>query len=104
MLDDDEDQIQARIRADEAVRRNKPRATARDLLDGLKRRVTGGQRVYEGDRRIAINEPHANLAAKWPGNSVSTSKYNIVTFLPKFLIGKSPFFAVLLAPSSISVS
>jgi phospholipid-transporting ATPase len=54
----------------------------------VKRKVLGGPRVYEGERKIAINEPHLNLAAKWPGNSVSTSKYNIITFLPKFLIGK----------------
>jgi len=88
MLDDDDDQIQARIRAELASRRKKPRITAKELLEAVKRRVLGGPRVYDGERQIRINEPHANLANKWPGNSVSTSKYNIVTFLPKFLVGK----------------
>ena len=39
----------------------------------------------EGERIIALNNPAANSA--YCSNYVSTSKYNIATFLPKFLFG-----------------
>ncbi|XP_014552077.1 hypothetical protein COCVIDRAFT_111210 [Bipolaris victoriae FI3] len=38
-----------------------------------------------GPRIIHLNNPPANLANKYVDNHISTSKYNIVTFLPKFL-------------------
>lgn len=46
------------------------------------------QKVYVGERVVALNTPDAN--AEFPSNSVSTSKYNVATFLPKFLLGASP--------------
>jgi phospholipid-transporting ATPase len=38
-----------------------------------------------GPRIIHLNNPPANAANKYVDNHVSTSKYNIITFLPKFL-------------------
>ncbi|GAA6019012.1 hypothetical protein JCM10207_006287 [Rhodosporidiobolus poonsookiae] len=55
------------------------------LWSEVVRRAVGGPRVYEGERTIVLNDPVRNAAEKFPGNSVSTSKYNGVTFLPKFL-------------------
>jgi phospholipid-transporting ATPase len=45
----------------------------------------------EGDRIIVLNNETAN---DYCSNSVSTSKYNVATFVPKFLTGASlPFFS-----------
>eukprot|EP00842_Homolaphlyctis_polyrhiza_P002979 jgi/Hompol1/3682/HPOL_006683-RA len=41
--------------------------------------------VPKGYRIVAINEPAKNQDAKFLHNSVSTGKYNMVTFLPRFL-------------------
>lgn len=41
----------------------------------------------EGDRVIALNDEQANRAEAHCSNYVSTSKYNLATFLPKFLAG-----------------
>lgn len=38
-----------------------------------------------GPRIIHLNNPPANSANKWVDNHVSTAKYNVATFLPKFL-------------------
>jgi phospholipid-transporting ATPase len=38
-----------------------------------------------GPRMIHVNDPPANNAQKFMDNHVSTAKYNIATFLPKFL-------------------
>ncbi|KAF2861855.1 aminophospholipid-translocating P4-type ATPase [Piedraia hortae CBS 480.64] len=38
-----------------------------------------------GPRSIVLNNPPANAVHKYIDNHVSTAKYNIVTFLPKFL-------------------
>lgn len=39
----------------------------------------------EGYRRVICNDPQANLQFKYQGNSVSTTKFNLFTFLPKGL-------------------
>nr|UUJ75284.1 aminophospholipid-translocating P4-type ATPase [Verticillium dahliae] len=39
-----------------------------------------------GPRIIHLNNPPANAANKYVNNHVSTAKYNIATFLPKFLL------------------
>lgn len=41
-----------------------------------------------GDRIISINEEETNLAEGYCSNYVSTSKYNLATFIPKFLKGR----------------
>ncbi|KAL6891308.1 phospholipid-translocating P-type ATPase [Trichoderma longibrachiatum] len=38
-----------------------------------------------GPRIIHLNNPPANAANKYVGNHISTAKYNVATFLPKFL-------------------
>jgi phospholipid-transporting ATPase len=48
-----------------------------------------GEAVFQPDsvqlRTIYINDRLTNKAAKFVSNVISTSKYNIVTFFPKFL-------------------
>lgn len=46
-----------------------------------------------GPRIIHLNNPPANSANKYLDNSVSTSKYNVATFLPKFLFEQFSKFA-----------
>ncbi|KAI1082393.1 phospholipid-translocating P-type ATPase [Whalleya microplaca] len=46
-----------------------------------------------GPRIIHLNNPPANLANKYVDNHVSTAKYNVATFLPKFLIEQFSKFA-----------
>jgi len=93
MLDDDDELLQAKARI--AARQAKEqrvldaRGTVQQVWKGVKRRVMGGHRVYEGERVVHLNNSTLNAPQKWPGNSVSTSKYNIVTFIPKFLVGAS---------------
>lgn len=87
MLDDDEEMVAAAGRAREAVRSRKKKGMG-DVWREIKRKVMRGPRVYDGDRMIVINNPPLNLASKFCDNYVSTSKYNVVTFLPKFLGGK----------------
>lgn len=43
------------------------------------------EKVYTGERVIALNNSVAN--SEFDSNFVSTSKYNLITFLPKFLVG-----------------
>jgi hypothetical protein len=40
-------------------------------------------------RTIVLNDPVANDAVGFERNSVSTGKYNVVTFIPIFLFGES---------------
>ncbi|KAI0460414.1 hypothetical protein F5B21DRAFT_519156 [Xylaria acuta] len=46
-----------------------------------------------GPRIIHLNNPPANTANKYVDNHVSTAKYNVATFLPKFLIEQFSKFA-----------
>lgn len=39
-----------------------------------------------GPRVIQLNNPPANAEHKYQGNYISTTKYNIITFVPKFLL------------------
>lgn len=41
--------------------------------------------LHAGHRTIYCNEPERNQVFKFKGNSISTTKYNVVTFLPKGL-------------------
>lgn len=69
------------------------------LLDGLKRsmrtlkadvdtvlRRRRQQEKREGDRIVQLNDPLANDKSDFLDNYVSTSKYNVLTFVPKFLV------------------
>ncbi|RYP48843.1 hypothetical protein DL768_005351 [Monosporascus sp. mg162] len=46
-----------------------------------------------GPRIIHLNNPPANAANKYVDNHVSTAKYNVITFLPKFLFEQFSKFA-----------
>ena len=75
---------------------NQPRMDS-DLSEETGRKLDGRQRFdfkfgrgkvdYSkmGPRIIHLNNPPANTQKKYVDNHVSTAKYNIVTFLPKFL-------------------
>ena len=45
------------------------------------------EKELTGERIIALNNPALN--SEYCSNFVSASKYNLVTFLPKFLFGES---------------
>jgi phospholipid-transporting ATPase len=47
------------------------------------------EKVLVGERIIFLNDEGANAEAGYVSNYVSTSKYNAVTFLPKFLYGEN---------------
>ncbi|KAK0722457.1 hypothetical protein B0T26DRAFT_642980 [Lasiosphaeria miniovina] len=46
-----------------------------------------------GPRIIHLNNPPANMANKYVDNHVSTAKYNVATFMPKFLLEQFSKFA-----------
>ncbi|KAI1840843.1 hypothetical protein JX266_012925 [Neoarthrinium moseri] len=46
-----------------------------------------------GPRIIHLNNPPANATVKYASNHVSTAKYNVATFLPKFLLEQFSKFA-----------
>ncbi|CAF0849960.1 unnamed protein product [Rotaria sordida] len=43
------------------------------------------KKVEEDTRKIKANDPTANATKEYAGNEISTSKYNLITFLPKNL-------------------
>ena len=49
------------------------------------------EKVLTGERTIALNNPSPN--DEFCSNYVTTSKYNMATFLPKFLLGVCAWFA-----------
>eukprot|EP00842_Homolaphlyctis_polyrhiza_P002795 jgi/Hompol1/3516/HPOL_006580-RA len=58
-----------------------------DILEsmGMVESSNNTTHVPVGERSIAINDPIKNQAAKFLHNSVSTGKYNMATFVPRFL-------------------
>jgi hypothetical protein len=64
----------------------KPRVTLGERWKGLKKTLSG-EKTYTGERSIVINDWTQNSREGFSNNSVSTSKYNLATFLPKFLAG-----------------
>ena len=49
------------------------------------------EEVLIGERVIEVNDEQANFVQGFDSNYVSTSKYNPITFIPKFLLGKSNY-------------
>ena len=47
----------------------------------------GRQKDLQGERTIHINDAPSNEQYKYMNNYVSTGKYNLITFVPKFLAG-----------------
>ncbi|GAA5828011.1 hypothetical protein JCM11251_005690 [Rhodosporidiobolus azoricus] len=92
-LDEEDEEIVAakqRIAAQQAKEARKIQRRGENPLMGIwreaKRLATGGHKVYEGERTVHLNNEGLNAQARFGGNSVSTSKYNVVTFLPKFFV------------------
>lgn len=61
----------------------KKRLSAGDFKFGFGRRKVDPSTL--GPRMIVLNNPPANSVHKFIDNHISTAKYNVVTFLPKFL-------------------
>ena len=55
------------------------------------------EQVLTGERVIALNYPGAN--ADFLSNYVSTAKYNMATFVPKFFFGQCPCVLAYFSPS-----
>lgn len=71
-----------------ATRPKHKRRSSRSLVGRVKKLRwpwQKGDKVLAGDRVIALNNPDANT--DYCSNYISTSKYNVVTFVPKFLFG-----------------
>jgi phospholipid-transporting ATPase len=69
-----------------AVEEDRPTtpATKRKFLDFFKRKEVDPATL--GPRIIHLNDPASNSANRYIDNHVSTAKYNVATFLPKFLL------------------
>ncbi|KAJ9299710.1 hypothetical protein DTO271G3_2594 [Paecilomyces variotii] len=63
--------------------KERKRYSAGDFKFGFGRRKADPSTL--GPRVILLNNPPANAANKYVDNHVSTAKYNIITFIPKFL-------------------
>lgn len=61
------------------------RADAKKLMGGKKAK----DKLPEGERVIRLNDPVTNDKEGFGDNWISTSKFNIVSFLPKFFYGES---------------
>lgn len=86
--EDDEEQIRERqsaaSRASGKLKNGSARAWDRIMQGlGISKRIEVG-----GERTIYINDQGMNAPFKYCNNYVSTGKYNLVTFIPKFLAGK----------------
>lgn len=96
MLDDDEEMIASQRRVNKIIAGNSGRPSERikGAWKELKDRVWGKPKVLEGERMIHINDYSLNESSKFSNNYVSTSKYNLITFVPKFFTGPSFFLSV----------
>lgn len=65
--------------------KSKDYASSGRLWDGLQELLGLKAKPLTGERTIFINDAAANAPSKYSSNYVSTSKYNLVTFFPKFL-------------------
>ncbi|GAA5916948.1 hypothetical protein JCM6882_003839, partial [Rhodosporidiobolus microsporus] len=92
-LDEEDDEIvsaKQRIAAQQAKEARKMQRRGENPLVRVwreaKRLARGGPKTYEGERVVHLNNAALNAQGRFEGNSVSTSKYNVVTFLPKFFV------------------
>lgn len=73
----------ARLDNEEGDGAPQPKDKKKDFKFGFGRRKVDPSTL--GPRIILLNNPPANAANKYVDNHVSTAKYNIFTFIPKFL-------------------
>lgn len=89
ILDEDEEAYTiGRIKAAKAQREY---SSFKNAWRDVKGMIQGKPKVYTGERTTYFNNASLNAANKYPGNSVSTNKYNVITFLPIFLFGQFCF-------------
>lgn len=109
MMDDDEEMIASR-RVIPSASQRRSKGGVKDLWKQLKDTINGVPKDLTGERTIYINNPPLNESSKFANNYVSTSKYNLISFIPKFfagalvfsLVAPLPFFSVdELTPSSV---
>lgn len=87
--EDDEVQMQERRLGGASRATGKIRSKGRDIWQDLLHVFgLGHPKDLTGERTIYINDMPRNDALKYCNNYVSTGKYNLVTFLPKFLAGE----------------
>lgn len=87
MMDDDEEMIAAARRMIPPSQ-HRPSDTLKAAWKGLRDRYNGVPKVLTGERMIHINNPPLNESSKFANNYVSTSKYSLLTFIPKFFAGE----------------
>lgn len=88
---DEDDEEQLRERQGAASRASgKIKESSSRLWDQMRDAVgLGKPKELGGERTIYINDPPANAQYRYMNNYVSTGKYNLITFIPKFLAGQS---------------
>lgn len=87
--EDDEEQIRERTSAASRAS-GKLKDKSSRIWDTLLQTVGISRRIeVGGERTIYINDQAMNAQFRYCNNYVSTGKYNLVTFVPKFLAGES---------------
>jgi len=87
--EDDEEQLAIGTGSSTAANaKRKGKEKARDCWDGIQHLVGLKKKPLTGERTIHINDQARNASSGFATNYVSTSKYNLITFLPKFLFGE----------------
>lgn len=96
--EDDEEQLaSSRPTTKRRAAQEQAKASGSKLWERVQEAVGLKDKPLTGERTVHVNDAAANVPFKFKGNYVSTSKYNIVTFIPKFLFGEklSSFFHAL---------
>lgn len=92
---DEDDEEQLAIGTGSASRgagaKQKGKRKARDCWDGILTMTGVKKKALTGERTIHIGDQSKNASSAFINNYVSTSKYNLITFLPKFFFGQSQF-------------
>lgn len=87
--EDDEEQLAIGRGASGPGAKQKGKEKMRDCWQGILEMAGLKKKPLTGERKIFIGDQAKNAASGFSNNYVSTSKYNLVTFLPKFLFGRS---------------
>lgn len=90
---DEDDEVQIRERQQRKAELRKGKRRLKDAAEQAWDKVLdvagmGKPKDLQGERTIHINDSMSNDQYKYMNNYVSTGKYNLVTFIPKFLAGE----------------
>ena len=86
--EDDEEQLAIGTGSASAAKQ-KGKRKARDCWEAVLTMTGIKKKALTGERTIHIGDQSKNTASSFINNYVSTSKYNLITFLPKFFFGQS---------------